>query len=527
MKIILGRPVRGLWMLTLITGVSLNAFTQQNLKATHVNVFKNGTYFVVKEGSIPLTSGKGSLLIPSAPLLGTFWLTTPKDIAISRLIFIMDTIKTSRNARTMPDLLISNKGKKVKLSVRMDEKNYQEISGLLQDFFPASQLVKIKGNEGRTLYFPLADVRQLMVEESPSESLKTDSVAYVARLEFNRNPTDTRIKMVYMQAGIQWFPSYNIKILNDKELQLELRALVENFAETLEETGLTLTVGDPSYKYGRTQEQFANPFLTQTQGAAYNPYAAYMWQNTAAESVDAAVMYTAKNDQYNNYQTYQTEGDKTGDLYMYDLGKVSIPKFSKAAFPVFSHKVPYRDVFRVTLGDINNFLISRQIVNDPERKFPVFHSLKLTNQTKDPFTHAPVFIMDEELRPLAQDEIAYTPVNTTVSVNLAQSPDIVVTNTEEEKNREERAKTIDKHGYTRVLIHGMVEIHNTMPERVTVNVEKTVNGLITEAGDNGKITRLKTGDALNPFSRVDWELSLGTQEKKVIAYDYEVFILAY
>ncbi len=527
MKTMLTRPVRGLWMLVLITGVSVNLFSQHDLKVTQVNVFKNGTYFVVKEGNIPLTNGKGSLLIPTGPLLGTFWLTTPKDIAISKLVFIRDTIKTTRHARNIPDLLISNKGKKVKLTVRLDEKNYSEISGQLQDFFPATQIVKIRANEGKTVYLPASDLRQLSVEESPSEDMKADSVAYVARLEFSRNPSDTRIKMVYMQPGIQWFPSYNIKILNDKELQLELRALVENFAETLEEATLTLTVGDPNYKYGRTQEQFANPFLTQTQGAAYNPYAAYMWQNTAAESVDEARMMTAKNDPYNNYQTFQTEGEKTGDLFMFDLGKVSIPKFSKAAFPVFSHKVPYKDVFKVSLSDISNFLNTQQIVNDPERRFPVYHSLKLTNQTKDPFTHAPVFIMDEELRPLAQDEIAYTPVNTTVSVNLAQSPDIVVKNTEEEKSREERARTIEKHVYTRVLIHGTIEIHNTMPERVTVNADKTVNGLITEAGESGKITRLKTGNALNPVSQVEWELSLGTQEKKTITYDYEVFIRVY
>ncbi|MHC1706029.1 MAG: hypothetical protein AB9842_00770 [Bacteroidales bacterium] len=504
-------------------------FGQGDLKTTELNVFKNGTYFVVKEGNVSIIDGVAKMELPPSPLLGTFWLSCSKEISINKLVFISDTLKRSRYARSITDLIKANKGKKAKLTYRLDEKNIGDITGTIQDYFVLSGLVKVKTGDGKTAYFPANDVKQLFIDDIPSETITGDSTAYLARIEFNRSPRDTRLKLVYMQAGIQWFPTYNIKIINEKELQLELRALVENFAEVVKDASLTLTVGDPNYKYGRTIEQFATPYLTNIGGGqAYNPFSSYQWQNTLnAAAPMARGMVESADKGYVDYQTYETEGEKTGDLYMYNLGKVTIPKNSKASFQVFSQKIPYRDVYKVGLGDVVNYYNNRTIYNDPERKFEVYHSLKLTNTTKDPFTTAPAFVMDEELRPLAQDEVKYTPLGGTVSVNLSKSLDIIVKNNEEEKNREERAKTIDKHSYTKVIITGSIDVMNTLNKKITINADKFINGKITEVSHNGKIIVQPVNNPLNPYTRAEWEVELEKNEKKTITYTYEVYIMVY
>ncbi|MCX6272990.1 MAG: hypothetical protein NTU44_17600 [Bacteroidetes bacterium] len=494
-------------LVILLTGLTLKGIGQQEMKVTEINVFKNGTYFVVKEGNLPIEDYHSKMELPPSPLMGTFWLTTQKDLTIERLVFMVDTIKKTRLARSITDL-----------------------SGTLADYFTQTNVVKIRTVDGKTVYFPASDVRQLFVDDNPNENMTGDSTAYLARIQFSRNIKDARIKLVYMQPGIQWIPSYNIKILNDKELQIEMKALVENFAEVIKDAQLTLTVGNPNYHYGRTVEPFASPYLTNLGGnAGFNTYTTYQFQNTMAPAammnLNTAAETTGKG--YADYQEYNTASEKTGDLFMYDLGKVSIPKNSKASFQVFSQKIMYKDVYKASISDVISYYSTHTINNDPERKYDVYHSLKLTNSTKNPFTTAPVFVMDENLRPLAQDEISYTPVSGSVSVNLSKSPDIILKNNEEEKNREEKAKTIDKHTYSKITIKGLIEIQNTLDKKVILNVDKSIIGLITEVSDNGKIISPPRFSGLNPSGRAEWEINLEGNEKKTLSYTYEVYILVY
>jgi len=513
-------------LIALCLGIS-SAFSQGGLKTTELNVFKNGTYFVVKEGDVQIENGLSKVEIPKNPLLGTFWLTTTKDVSISKIVYMTDTLKTSRPARTMLDLIKANKDKRIRLSYRLDEKNYAEVAGVMVAFFDVSSLIKLKIADGKYAYIPASDVRQLYVDETPSEILKNDSTAYLARLEFNKNTGPARLKMVYMQTGIQWIPSYNIKVLNDKELQLEMRALVENFAEVIKDADLTLTVGNPNYKYGMAIEPFVNPYLTNLGGVQSASPISYKFQNTMARSMTmTAEAMPMDGADFQEYQVYDTEGEKTNDLFMFKLGKVSIPKNSKAGFPVFSQKIPYKDTYKVSLNDNINYAGNRSIYNDPNSKFDVYHSLKLTNTSKNPLTTAPVFVMDEALRPLAQDEIKYTAVGDVVTVNLSKSPDILVKNTEEEISREEKAKVIDKNTFNKITIKGTIVVQNLLEKTVTLNVDKTIAALITDVSDKGNIRKPPRYTGLNPSTTAEWEIPMTAGEKKTLTYTYEVYVNA-
>ncbi len=501
-------------------------YAQDKLKTTALNVFKNGTYFIVKEGNVPLSRGKYKLEIPKQPLMGTFWLTTQKDLAVERITFITDTLKINRTAGNLADLLRANKGKKVRLNIRLDEKNYSEVSGVLQDYFTTFNTLKVKMSDGKTAYIPAADVKQFFVDDNPAENLQADSTSYLANIEFNRDVKDARIKIVYMQPGIQWIPSYNIKVLNDKELQLEMKALVENFAEPVNEAELTLTVGDPNYKFGRTTEPFVNQYLTNLYGTPQPAFNQYLFQNAPAQMSRMAESLDAGAVQYNDYQEYTTNGEKVDDLYFYRLGKISLPKNSKTSFQIFSQKLTYKDVYRAVVPDYVNFVSTQYIDKQNDMRTDVYHSLKLNNITKTPLTTAPVFVMNEALEPVAQDEIKYTPVNGNVSVQLSKSPDIVVKNTEDEKERHERAKVLNKAYYTQVILEGKIEVENLQNKEITLNLVKNLNAKILEAGNDGKISIPGRNQGLNPQSIVEWEIQLKPDEKKTITYRYEAYVYA-
>lgn len=511
--------------LCLIMVVTFNQLrAQSEIKTTELNVFKNGTYFVVKEGNINLNKGKCKLELPPAPLLSSFWLTTTKDISISRILYQYDTIRKTKTFQwSIPELLKANTGQRVTITAKFDEKTFSDVSGLLLDFYPTTSFAKLRLDNNSITYIYAGDIKKLTFEKNPVESRLMDSVALLANIEFNKNVDNTKLKMVYMQAGIQWLPSYNIKILDDKELQLEMRALVENFTEKIEDANLTLTVGDPQFKYGRNIEHFISGYLTSLTGTAPQVvYNKYMYQNVSTYETESRV----PNSDYNDYTTYTTEGEKTNDLYMYTIGKVSIPKNSKASYQIFSQKIPYKDVYTCNLADIVNYQASSYINLDPEKRYDVFHSLKLTNNTKNPFTTAPVFLQNESLQPLAQDEIKYTAVGGTASVQLSKAIDVLVKNNEEEIKKVEKFKIIGKYNYNKITIRGTVEINNLQDKKITLNLLKSVNAEIIEVSDNGNIRKPGKYSGLNPFTEASWDLVINPNEKKTITYEYEVYVIS-
>ncbi|OPZ98512.1 MAG: hypothetical protein BWY70_01206 [Bacteroidetes bacterium ADurb.Bin408] len=93
---------------------------------------------------------------------------------------------------------------------------------------------------------------------------------------------------------------------------------------------------------------------------------------------------------------------------MYKMGKVSLTEKSKTGFQIFSVKLPYKDVYEVNLGDMASYAYYGYLNIDPEKRFDVYHSYLITNSTSYPFTTAPVFVLNEQMQPLAQHQIKYT-----------------------------------------------------------------------------------------------------------------------
>jgi hypothetical protein len=209
---------------------------------------------------------------------------------------------------------------------------------------------------------------------------------------------------------------------------------------------------------------------------------------------------------------------------MYKLGKVSLPMSTKSSFAIFSTNVSYEDIYEVDLYDQINYASTLQIQNREDQVIPVWHSLKITNSTNYPFTTAPVFVQDKNLQPLAQDQIKYTATGGKVKVQLAQSPDVKVSNTEEEVGAVEKAKKYNNYYYKKVTIKGEIKIENLQPKSAKINLMKHINGDITTASDSGEIKKTGQYTGVNPQSNTEWNITVGASEKKTITYQYDVYM---
>jgi len=506
----------------------LSTFAQTPFKAKQINVFKNGIYFIEKEGEIAVSNKKAVIPFTSQPLLGTFWVASGGENDIKSVTFKTDTLKKAGKASSITEILEANTGKKIKIGYKLDNSTFREVAGVLNEYVKSSGLIRIKASDGKTIFLYAAEIKELSIEETPVLQILTDTIMSVAVVEFARNISAPSLRVIYMQQGIQWIPMYNLRILNDKELMIEMKAVVENFSENIEKANLTLTVGNPQFFFGKTLDPVGSRYLsdfstayTSDLRAANLPFAqSYMLSNSyIAEDQSGYFAYDAE------MQTeYSTEGEKSGDLYMYNIGEVSLPKNTKASFNVFSAKIPYKDVYEVSVSDESNYYYNRYVKNDPEKRYDVFHSFKLSNNTVNPFTTAPGFVLNEKNQPVAQDRIKYTPVGGTVSVQLSKAGDVVVKNTEEETNITENAKKIGKTIYRLVSIKGIIEIENLQKKNIQLNVKKLINAKITKLSNEGKISKTGKYYDINPHSEAAWEIMLKGEEKKSITYEYEVYI---
>ncbi len=500
----------------------------QSTTPTQLNVFKNGTYFLIREGNANINNYEASIMVPPAPLLSTFWLATSKDVKVEQIRFINDTLKNKKAFSSYIDLLKVNEGKKIRMSYLIDAENVRDISGTLLGYNPLAGICKIKGADNRTTYIYAGNIKELSFDETPVEKLEVDSVVRRGFVRFNKASGQIPVRISYMQSGIQWTPCYNIKILNDKEVQLELKATIENNMESdIVNTDLVLTVGSPNFYYGTQLDPIAVSYLAGMYGygagGGFNAFSNARYDNYQMQADESSLSQVGALD-YGNYYTYNTEGEKSNDLYFYKCGKVTLPINSKTSVMIFSQNTTYKDIYEVSIGDLVNYQGNRYVMDTEKNRQTVYHSLRITNATTQPFTTGPVFVLDENLMPLAQDQLKYTPVKGETSVQLARSSDVVVTYTEEETSRTDNFSIINKSRYAKVVIKGEISIENLQEKVINLKVDKSIYAAATEASDAGVIKKTGSYYGVNPLTNIKWDLSIKGGEKKKLTYTYEVLV---
>ena len=93
--------------------------------------------------------------------------------------------------------------------------------------------------------------------------------------------------------------------------------------------------------------------------------------------------------------------------------------------------------------------------------------------------------------------------------------------------KDDNAKTFKKVVYAKVTIKGSIPIQNLQDKSITLNINKYINGTITEVSDGGEIKVPGKYSGVNPVSTTEWNIKLAPNEKKTVTYTYEVFVYGY
>jgi hypothetical protein len=297
--------------------------------------------------------------------------------------------------------------------------------------------MKFVTDGGKNMVMHVGNIYQADFKDDPAAVYMADSIKRMMVLKPEKAADNISLQEIYMSSGLNWIPSYYLRLKDDKTARIEMKALVENYAEDIKEADVELVVGAPQMKYSNTMDPMTYDYITVAPSTYNGGYATKAYLQSNAIQADG----NAESQAGYFEQNYNTEGEKADDLYIYKLGKVSVPKQSKGAFPIFAGNVDYKDKYEGSIYDITNYFSNRFVPPD-EKVFDVFHSLEVKNTSAVPLTTAAVMVVNEKEQFVAQDELKYTPAGASSNIRLSKAVDIIMKNQEEEKNREDNAKKI-------------------------------------------------------------------------------------
>ena len=521
-----------------------------NTKAKNIAVFKNGLGFFMREGTVRLSDGWAvTENVPNASL-GSLWIGSfDKDTILEEVIGFKEDVQRPFEAITIEELLASNIGKKVKVTygdkiiegsiksvpdARDPEKGAEARIDSTRAAYdprlqPKSAAIVILGTEEGEVVLNKGNISKVEFPKGFSTSYLSKEKAKRIRFKVAGLRKEARLGLSYLQKGVNWVPSYLINLEDPKKARITMKATLINDAEDLENVDFFFVVGYPNFLYAdvlspMALEESITQFI-QTLGREGRREDTGGMMAITRQRADFRESGTLSNLDY-GYETIKgLPGAAEEDLFLYHKEKITIKRGERAYYPIFFDEVDYKHIYEWEIPDTINvdprgYQRSEQQKKEKEQ---VWHSVKLSNSTKYPWTTAPAFVVSG-WKPLAQDTMNYTPKNAKTNVKLTVATDVKHERHEYEIDRQ-RDVRVYNNNYDLVTVKGELSIKNHKNKEITIEIKKTLTGEVTEVSHKAKIEKVAEGlRGVNQNSFISWEIPLKAGEEMNVTYKYKVYI---
>ncbi len=520
---------------------NLSAQTQP-LNTQSISIFKNGQAFYLKSGALKPTNGKFLLPDPAPQALyGTLWFNSPEG-SLSRVASYPDTLreqKTETNIVTSYDLLRNNIGKTA--TAFIDDKN--TVTGKIISVSPAYKNEKDEPqyNQGSYVTFqmqqgwttiPAGQIRYVTFQEQPKLELSEPKVKLTPRhlieLSFNNKKGEQPFDMMYLAYGLNWAPQYLLELTGESIGSLSLQGEVANDTEDIVNTNLNLVVGVPNFAYAKRLSYLVDflEVILPYQFNTRNTLASFTTNALAAQQVNYggdATTFTGPE---------ELETSRNEDLYFYTLKNFSLPKGGRSIESLFKEKVNVAHIYECKLPDYNdnNQYYEQEFLFTPLVN-KVYHTLRLENKTNQPWTTAPILVMNKQgdSRPISQDMMNYTPTGGKAFVKLTEAVDVKVEQAERETSRQSAALTDRRRGsFDLVQVEGKIKVKNFKDNQLDLRIQRSIVGkLKTTSTDWLKEEVINPNNPRNRKTNVCWETPIKANSELEIVYTYEIYVSSY
>jgi hypothetical protein len=521
-----------------------------NTKAKNIAVFKNGLGFFMREGTVRLNDGWAVTEYVPNSSLGSLWISSlDKDSILEEVIGFKESVQRSFEAISIEELLASNIGKKVKIaygdkivegtikSVPEARDSEKEAGGRIDYtrsvYDPRSQpklaaIVIIDTGDGEVV-LNKSNISKVEFPKGFSASYLSKEKAKRIKFKVTGSKREAKLGLSYLQKGISWVPGYVISLENPQKARITMKATLINDAEDLENVNFFFVVGYPNFLYAdilspMALEESINQFIQSLRREGRQEDAGGMMAITR-QRADFRESGVLSNVDY-GYETIKgLPGAAEEDLFLYHKEKISIKKGERAYYPVFFDEVDYKHIYEWEIPDTINVDPRGYQRSDQQKKEKeyIWHSVKLSNSTKYPWTTAPAFVVSG-WKPLAQDTISYTPKNAKTNLKLTVATDVKHDRHEYEMDRQRDVRIYNRN-YDLVTVRGELSIKNHKNKEITMEIKKGLTGEVIEVSHKGKIEKVAEGlRGVNHNSSISWEIPLKAGEEVTVTYKYKVYI---
>jgi len=524
---------------------------EREMRTVSVAAFKNGLSFVLQQGTVRIVAGEGRIAASPNATLGTLWLT-PNDpgATLDELVAHRYKAAEQQNFSAIAEILLANKGRVV--TVVSNQKEYTgeflglreperttpedlagETRGLAVKALPSPQIL-LAGADGKLISLRLSEVERLYLPDHSVLPVKQEDRVGL-RFKIKGVGERANVTMGYLEKGLGWAPSYLVSLKDDQSATITMQSVVINDVEDLKDADDFFVVGVPNFVYAdipspmslqqafgdlRRMERdsvngrrdlYANAVMGQLAGYAANEPAA---SPAAGFSVGGGELVGAPEE----------------DLFLYTRSGVTLARGERAAYHVFSGTVAYEHIYEWEVPNTSrvdsygNVQSGSSSPSDKSAMNSVWHSLRLKNTSKFPWTSAPAMVLSGT-KPIAQDTLPYTPRGANTNLKLTIATDLRAGQEEREVSRQENVPRRQGYHYDLVTVEGTLKIKNFKTKDVRLAVHRAFRGTFESSTDDGKAEKMAEAiQADNPATRLTWEIPLKPGEEKIVTYRYKIWV---
>jgi hypothetical protein len=517
-------------------------------KTVAVAAFKNGLAFVLRQGEIPITAGTARLSpIPTATL-GTLWIAPVNpDAKIDEIVAYRYNTPIKRPIPSIGEILRANAGKTVTITYQMKEYTGEVVG--LKDAAPDPATVSIATDsryapqhedymllrtDKRLMAFPLSGISMANLPDDAILHQTVQTQSQALRLKIKGGSAKEKLSMGYLEHGLGWTPSYLISLTDDTNAQITMQAVVTDDAEDLQNAQLFFVVGVPNFAYSNTLspmslQQSLVDFMKDAErdedrkksfGAFSNALGGQLAMLDKAEAGPINLV--------NGVDEMSSAPEE--DLFLYSRSDVTLVKGERATYNVFSGSVTYEHLYNWDVEDqprvdaYGNVITQNQSPQDGNRADSIWHSIRLKNSTRFPWTSAPALVISGD-KPVSQDTLTYTQKGAASTLRVTIATDIRASHEEREVARQQEPNHRRGYNYDLVTVEGKLKVKNYKSKQVHLAIGKTLRGKTEFQSDEGKTVQLGEGiESDNPKSRLSWEITLAPGQERVVTYRYRIWV---
>lgn len=461
----------------------------QNLPIKEISIFLENTAFITKKQSLSFQKQKAIIEGPPDAIGKAYWLGTDNSFQINGAIIKKDTVYNPAQAKDFYDLLKANVGSKADVTYQIANE-IETVSGEILPIDINTNIIAIKKVNGQSVFIKKEQIQQVAIQGLVKTTYLEKAIGDVTEISIDKNLTEGTIHLMYYIHGISWEPIYGLEVIDDSTSLFTMHALIKNNYQDFENCNIKLYAGNANLNLkDKIKPITENTNLTMVNG-----------NQTSKESIRNA----------------------TPPLQAYEIQNVTLSKGSEAKFAIFSQQISTKNLYECI---IPNFIeLGKAPYNYPLTEFPVYESVKWTNNTKIPYAKGKVQILSKGVQSISEDDIPFTDSGASLKIHVVTSPQILLTIYEEQIEKEEKVRKNSQNQYLdRYKVKGLITIKNADENKIYIEVYKKLIGRMTKTS---MAEVIKTNESLyeNPLMNVSWKYEVQGKNFQTIPYEYEFFL---